>query len=52
MSKYDVIANGCYNDTGFGSIKSVLKDAREKGPFITLKDASEWNHTRLDRVRS
>ena len=51
MSKDSIIYDAYCNDIGFGSIKSFLKDAREKDPSITLKDVSEWKDIHLDRTK-
>ena len=49
--KNEMVANAYYHETGFGSVKSFLKDAREKDPSITLKDVSEWKDKRLARTK-
>jgi hypothetical protein len=49
--KDEIIANAYYHETGFGPVKSLLQDAREKDSSITLKDVSERKDKHLDRTK-
>jgi len=41
-SKQEIIGNIYYNESGFGSKATTLKDAREKDKSISVKDAEEF----------
>ena len=41
-NKNDIISKIYYDRSGFGSISTTYKDAKEKEPSITLNDVKEW----------
>jgi len=52
MSRTDqVIKDVYYSDQGFGSIKTILKDAREIDPTITYDDVKKWKDKNVDRLK-
>ena len=41
-NKNDIISKIYFDRSGFGSIQTTYKDAKEKEPSITLNDVKEW----------
>ena len=50
-SKDDIISEAYYSDSGYGSQKVTLKDAREKDPTITKDDVKQWSDENVDRLK-
>ena len=50
-SKEDIISEAYYSDSGYGSQKVTLKDAREKDPTITKDDVKQWFDENVDRLK-
>jgi hypothetical protein len=50
-TKDEIIAEASYADAGFGSVPSLLRDAKEKDPTIAKKDVAEWKLKNLDRTK-
>ena len=42
MSKQEIIGNIYFDEAGFGSKNTTLKDAREKDKSITMKDIADF----------
>jgi hypothetical protein len=51
MSTDNIISDAYYSESGYGSIKSVLKDAREVDPNITYNDVKKWMDENVDRLK-
>lgn len=50
-SKDEIISEAYYSDSGYGSQKVTLKDAREKDPTITRDDVKKWFDENVDRLK-
>ena len=50
-NKDDIIKDAYYSDSGYGSIKTTLKDAKEIDPSITYNDVKKWFAENVDRLK-
>lgn len=49
MDKNTIISNLFYDPSGFGSIKNILKEAKQVDPKITYQDVKQWKEQNIER---
>ena len=51
INKNDIISKICYDKSGYGSIATTYKDAKQKEQSITLNDGKEWFQKNIEQKK-